>query len=218
MKDCTAYEIDLERDIQGALSPADRETLMAHVKGCVSCQAYRRGAERMSTMMGSAPLPKPTLGGEKVHRRASQLRRAAILGWAGASISLLAALYFMSGLAPDPNYIGSTVLIITAVVSLGVAWRSGRGVRAIEQTLPGVSLFEGWQRDLDNRIRQIRWFGPLVAAEWTALTGLVLWRHGLGGMSLPFLTIWLLIVCFTVYKRAVDLPLLIRERSALEDG
>ena len=50
-KDCTDFEVAIERELHGALDPAGAVRLAEHLHSCASCLAYQRTAMEMETNM-----------------------------------------------------------------------------------------------------------------------------------------------------------------------
>jgi hypothetical protein len=168
---CERWDIALEKERSGELSPDERAKLDEHLATCAPCREERSAIARIAEEM-QAPQASPSVGWDDLHMRVEHAvrsqRRDRIIGLvaalaAGAALVLVRG--FVTGRPFDSFGTGIAAGVAFPVMVLGIrAFLTSRRLRA---GAPGTDLIEEIRREYRRRLRFLRFFavvGPLYVA------------------------------------------------------
>jgi hypothetical protein len=227
----TDFEIAIERELHGALDPADAKALAEHLLGCASCRAYQRTAMEMETDMDAAGslLSQRVLTATLAQRVGERLEsHRPLLGtWALFLVPLAWTVptLFMSWLYLRGRFMWGPSLAVQVpcaiVVTLCVAWSQRTHRRAARTIKTALDDARADPRALHAILRddlraQIAWVKKKMVATLVIAVAFVLFTSLLLGMWSPPLRYFWWLLPFSELTIAMDLLLLRRQLAELD--
>ena len=141
-------------------------------------------------------------------------KRQTLLALIGFCVSVTACFVFIA----RNDTFGFLVLPIVATVMLFTAWSSCQRYKNLTQDSNPNSFLIPWEKALTKKIKEIKILGPLIALQFAALTGFVIYVYGIFSFKANiYLLTCSAIFIYVIYHLFLTLPQIKNELSLLHE-